>query len=348
MLIVRKVETAPTRTAVFAEIKANNRVFRVVDGIYRSSGALVFQRLALFLYMLKCVASVSPMPTSPSRSLAVAGYANEMHAIERISSIAPDVDITVLRHARRNMVKPSQLVRTLRMLASLPRCWRVLGKIARGYSFMPACRIASALAYYIRFAQILDANECVDSAVTASNYSPDALGLSAAAHARGLSVIYVNHAPVPRNSRVAPPVLADCSVFNGDSAREMYTRRSHYLSETVLIGQPGAAQPFSWRDEAASIGIFLTALTRVEAIERLISNVRESSPSIQILIRHHPVSLLETDLSTVIARHDGIKVTLGTPLDDDIAACDVIFCGNSGVTLNALRVWASRGVSTGA
>src|SRR5262249_40162215 len=157
------------------------------------------------------------------------------------------------------------------------------------------------------------------------------VALAAAAHKRDLRVIYVNHAAVPLNGPYVPPVLSDYAVFYGNVLRETYERRSRCKTRTVLIGQPGKASSLVWRDPPRSIGIYLTALTRLEAIERLVGEIKKNHPEMGLLIRHHPVALLKTDLSPLVARYPDIRVTIGTPLDDDIAACDMVFCGNSSV-----------------
>jgi hypothetical protein len=85
-----------------------------------------------------------------------------------------------------------------------------------------------------------------------------------------------------------------------------------------------------------TVGIFLTALTRAEIVAELIAEIRFSRPDVRILIRNHPVALLRTDFSKLAAEDGNLEITIGTPLDDEIIACDLIICGNSGVAMNAL------------
>jgi hypothetical protein len=134
-----------------------------------------------------------------------------------------------------------------------------------------------------------------------------------------------------------PPVLADCAVFYGDAIRQTYERRSRCTAEVALIGQPGTARPMEWRGEVRKVGIFLTALTHTDAVTALVDAIVASRPGVQILIRNHPVALLKSDFSDLVARHGNVEITIGNPLDDEIEACDLIFCGNSGVAMNALR-----------
>jgi hypothetical protein len=93
----------------------------------------------------------------------------------------------------------------------------------------------------------------------------------------------------------------------------------------------------SWRADVKKIGIFLTSGTRIDKLEELVSAIRATDPDVEILIRNHPVALLKNDFSDLASADGKIEITIGNPLDDEITACDLIICGNSGVALNVLR-----------
>lgn len=337
MLIVRGIETSDVRAAVFEEIKAKNAIVRLADRAYARAGNSPLRSLVLVLYMLRCAIACSRAPSGEARAIAVAGFANEKHTVERMAELLPELGLAAPGQERRQTISRIQARALFRLVSALPRSWRLLGKIARRHSFMPACRIASVLAYYVQMGDTLDQRPEIDVALIASNYSPDAVGLAAAAHRRGRKVVYANHAAVPRNGPCVPPVLADVAVFYGDFMRETYARRSRCASESVLIGQTGESAPLNWRDEPSTVGIFLTALTRRDTVERLVGDILARRPGMRILIRHHPVAMLETDFSDLCARLPNVRITLGSPLSDDIEASDMVVCGNSGVTLNVLR-----------
>lgn len=336
--VVRRMETSAARTAVFAEIIAKNPVFRLVDRAYSLSGSRIFQPLALFLYMLKTVLMMGPAPKSGSDAIAVSNFGNEKHSIERLVAIVPEARIMQLSMKRSHLFGLGQMGRVARMIAAAPRLWPFLSRLARNYSFMPAARMASALASYMRFHEDFARNPELRAGIIASNYSPDALGLAAAAHRHGANVIYTNHAPVPPNGAFVPPVLADCAVFYGETVGETYSRHSVCTAEIALIGQDGQTFPMRWHpDRPRQVGIFLTALTCADEVENLVASIHADLPQTRILIRNHPVALLKSDFGKLKERYTDLEVTIGTPLDDEIAACDIVFCGNSGVALNALR-----------
>jgi len=335
--IVRRMETSATRGAVFAEIKGKNAIYNYVDWLYSKADARISKPTALFLYMLKCALSVGPGDAVGSDALAVANFDNERHTVDRLTALVPRKRILRLSLKRSNLFNKNQLQIALGLLRAAPRIWPYLTQLAKLYSFMPSARIASSLAYYMRFSQYFAQHPRLKAAVVASNYSPEALGLAAAAHQAGRKVVYINHAPVPANGALVPPVLADCAIFYGQAIQQTYQRHSRCNAQVALIGQQGSARPMEWRGNIQKIGIFLTALTRADTVAKLVAAISAYHPQPQILIRNHPVGLLKSDFSDLLMQHQNLEITIGNPLDDEIAACDLIFCGNSGVAMNILR-----------
>lgn len=337
LTIIRRMETSSARGAVFAEITSKNRIFRLVDKLYDLAGSRFLQPLILFAYMLKCILSVGSFKYEGEEAVAISNFHNEQNAIDRLLSLLPNVQVMQLSIRRTHIFGRGQFRTALQMVGTFTRLFRFLARLARAYEFMPAARIASGLAYYMRFSQLLKQHPQLGAAFVASNYSPEALGLAAAAHSLDRKVIYINHAPVPANGATVPPVLSDCAVFYGETMRRTYETGSRCNAEVALIGQPGTTHAMQWCDEVERIGIFLTALTSAKAVEKLVLAIRDSHPDIEILIRNHPVALLKSNFSDLVASHKNVRVTIGNPLDEEIQACDIIFCGNSGVAMNVMR-----------
>lgn len=337
-LIVRSMETSSTRSAVFEEIKRKNNIINIVENIYSRSKVTTFRKIMLFLFMLKCVLSVKPQIPKTTEIVSTGSFANEFHAIDRIMGIAPGFIFAVLEPRKSHALHPRQLVTALYFLMAMPSMWSVFGRIAKRYEFMPACRMASTIGYYMLFRRSIRSAPRVKGVLLASNYSPDAVALSAAAHSCSRKVVYTNHAHIPLNGPYLPPVLADLSIFSGEIIRETYQQRSQCNNDVSLIGVDNPTAVMSWKKRPFSIGIFLTALTNVDAIEKLAGEILELGADIMVNIRHHPVSLLHTDLTPLITRFPNARITAGGPLEDDIADCDIVLCGNSGVALNVLRV----------
>jgi hypothetical protein len=334
--IVRHMETSAGRGMVFEEIKNKNPLYRLVDAMYAKAGARIVQPLLLFAYMLKCVVSLGPFEGDDAEAVAISNFDNEHHTIERVARLVPDARLLRLSIRRRHILRIRQVAAALKMVGVLARLWPFLARLARTHSFMPSARIASALAFYIRFSQLFAKRPALKAALVASNYSPEAVGMAAAAHQSGRRVVYANHAPVPANGAVVPPVLADCALFYGDSVRQTYERRSRCVAEVALIGLPSLSRKMEWLEKVKCVGIFLTSGTRADVVSALVTAIRTSLPGARVLIRNHPVALLKTDLFDLAANDPNVVVTIGNRLDDEITACDLVICGNSGVALNVL------------
>jgi hypothetical protein len=334
--VVRQMETSAGRGAVFDEIKAKNRLYRLVDEFYSQAGKTIGQPLLLFAYMLKCVLSVGPFSKENALAVSISNFDNEHRTIARIAALLPEVPLQRITVERRHAFALAQISSAARMLASAKRLWPFLQMLARSHGFMPAARIASSLAFYMRFSELFAASPALRAAIIASNYSPEAVGMAAAAHRHGRRVIYSNHAPVPANGAVVPPVLADCALFYGDVVRQTYERRSECSADVALFGLPTVSKEMEWRSDLRCVGIFLTSGTRTGVVSRIVAAIRSTRPEVRILIRNHPVALLKNDLSDLSTDDPNLEITIGNPLDVEIAACDLIICGNSGVALNAV------------
>ncbi|MEL7199126.1 MAG: hypothetical protein AAGL10_12500 [Pseudomonadota bacterium] len=334
--VVREMETSAGRAAVFEEIKNKNAIYKLVDSIYQSSGHSFFQPLFLFIYMVKCVVSLGPFKGETAQAVSIANFPNEHKTVARIVALIPDIALMQVSVGRKHILAAEQIKAAFRMLGSFARVWSFLRVLVREHSFMPAARITSALAYYMRFSHMFEHSPALKAAIIASNYSPEAVGMAAAAHRHGRKVIYSPHAPVPANGPVVPPVYADCALFYGEETRKTYEQRSACTAQVAYIGEPGTARPMEWRDHASTIGIFLTSGTKVDVLKSLIATIRVDLPDARIIIRQHPVQLLSTDFSDLELDDPKTELTLGNPLDDEIAACDLVICGNSGVAMNVL------------
>ncbi|MEL7188796.1 MAG: hypothetical protein AAGK17_04525 [Pseudomonadota bacterium] len=334
--VVREMETSAGRAAVYEEIKNKNTLYRLVDAVYEGSGASFFQPLFLFIYMIKCVVSLGPFKNKQAQAVSIANFPNEHKTIARISALIPDIDLMQVSVERKHILAVAQLKAAVQMLGAFPRVWSFLRALVRQHSFMPAARITSTLAYYIRFSHLFAQAPDLKAAIIASNYSPEAVGMAAAAHRHGRKVIYSPHAPVPANGPVVPPVYADCALFYGEETRKTYERRNACTAQVTYIGEPGQARPMEWQQSVSTIGIFLTSGTKVEVLKSLIATIRVDLPDVRIIIRQHPVQLLSTDFSGLELDDPKTELTLGNPLDDEIKACDLVICGNSGVAMNVL------------
>ncbi|MEO0644077.1 MAG: hypothetical protein AAFY47_11790, partial [Pseudomonadota bacterium] len=286
--IVQELDSSAGRVAVYQEILSKNAIYQLVDTLYSRADRRFLQPLLLFIYMLKSVLSMGPFDQKNAEAVAISNFPNEHKTVDRVIALIPDVPVLRVTVGRKHIFRFGQVDTILKMLGTAPRLWSFLRFLTRTHSFMPSARIASALAFYIRFAQLLRERPGLQACVVASNYSPEAVGMAAAAHRMGRRVVYANHAPIPANAAVVPPVYADCGLFYGEKTTQIYKARGACTAEVALIGQPGTARAMEWRESIETIGIFLTSGTRVDVLSSLVATIRLSLPQARIIIRQHP------------------------------------------------------------
>src|SRR5690349_10244141 len=100
--VVRQMETSAGRGAVFDEIKAKNRLYRLVDEFYSQAGKTIGQPLLLFAYMLKCVLSVGPFRDENAVAVSISNFDNEHRTIARIAALLPEVPLQRITVERRH------------------------------------------------------------------------------------------------------------------------------------------------------------------------------------------------------------------------------------------------------
>ena len=180
----------------------------------------------------------------------------------------------------------------------------------------------------------------VSAVLIANHYSPECLGLAAAAHRVGRKVLFTNHANATWDSGYIPPLHSDFAAVTSQAVLDIYLKHTRKNFNAAFIPLSSPQRPMQLdHDESrpVSVGIFLTALTDMTRLEQIVAQL-ECLPGVgEILIRPHPVKLVNEDLTALCARSARIRDTEGTALFDNITRCDVAICGNSTVTVEILR-----------
>jgi len=339
MKIVHNIDNTPSRIKVFEDIASRHKIIAFVFAFYNKVARTPLGPLLLMAYGAKCFLGLGRPSNNQASILSISAFANERHANQFIAECAPNIDFDIIPISKKYWISPYSWGSFIRYLPLFFRTYRIARHISRRYSFMPSCRIFSVLALYLRCKKLLSSSDS-KAVLVASNYSPESLALAAAAHALNKKVIYTNHANVPANTIYVPPVYADLSILTGTVTLTTYKKRASFRGELVLKGLPGVASSMQYEPLISSdltAGIFLTAMTNMQFVDQCIRDLQELSNVSSILIRPHPVSLVNNDFSSVIAQYSDITVSQGRSLSQDIAACDFILSGNSGVPLEILR-----------
>ena len=203
---------------------------------------------------------------------------------------------------------------------------------------MPACRVFSTVTYFGRFKRLLD--DDFKAVFVASQYSPESLGLAAAAHQSGKKILFVNHASATGETGYVAPLYADLVVVTSQAIADLYQRHTPTALNIVAlaIGEPQQALQIPDRNSGAlTVGIYLTALTDQARLREIVMTWSQLDSVALIFIRTHPAEVVNADLSAITGTRVPVEISKRKPLRDDVARTDIAICGNSTVAIEILR-----------
>lgn len=337
-LIVRKMDASAGRLSVFADVLRKNFYVRFFYALYAKCPGFLKTTL-LIIYGLKSYLSVNWGPGPEGEIAFFASYPNERVALGHLRRNLPDLSDAELTISRRNCLSWDALWALPAFLACVIRLWPLAARLARRLHFMPACRVFSTTAFYLRFGRLLKQRRA-QAVFIASHYSPECLALAAAAHRQGKKVLFVNHANATGDKVYAPPLHCDLAALTGQGMLDAYTQNGGRPVNAVFVppASPQAPMRNHFNPEGGlSVGIFLTALTDMARLEALVAQLLENPRVARVLIRPHPVKLIKEDLSGLCTPDGRVQETAGTLLIDNVSLCDLAICGNSTVTIEVLR-----------
>ncbi|MCG8325100.1 MAG: hypothetical protein MI673_06245, partial [Thiotrichales bacterium] len=143
----------------------------------------------------------------------------------------------------------------------------------------------------------------------------------------------------PPGVEYVPPVHADLSILTGQAARDTY---AGIAGRVVYKGIAAAERemslaPLRQAERELSVGIFLTAMTDMAALEAFSRRLCESLAVKRLLLRPHPVRLVQDDYEGLAQRVSAIDIDKSASATEAAEACDFVVCGNSGVVLEVLK-----------
>lgn len=342
MYTVAGMDGSPLRQQAFQEIARRHRLIGIAYAAYRFTRRTPIAPLLLLAYGVKCYLTLGKPLNAGATVATLATYANERHAIAGVEASAPDIRFTPLPLSRTNLLTWQSWSGLLRELPRLRSLWRIARHTARRHDFMPACRIFSTVTYYLRARRVLSREPALRAVLTASNYSPEAVALMAAAMKEGRKVLYTNHANVPPHVASLLPLYADLAILTGQAMLDMHCRARPVNARVAYKGLSGASQKLRLDRLTAGgmrIGIFLTSMTSMRALADCLETLHRDFAPASLRVRPHPNPLIgmEGTLPPPAAALPGLAISLSAPLAEDIARCDLVICGNSGVVLEILK-----------
>lgn len=336
---VKRIDNSSLRLRAFEDIADKSIIIRTAYRAFRMFSHTPMGALMLFLYGLKCYMSIEPPTRRQADLLCFASYPNEHAAVNHIKDNLSGIDVLDLRISRQNVFNPSNWVEAIHYILAALRLYRFARRCSRKFHFMPACRVFSTLAFYLRYKRVLFRAR-IKGILIANHYSPECVALAATAQMNSMKVIFTNHAHVPSKIPYLPSPNADLAILTSEAALHRYKEQSRSPFHHVLIGYEQQEKPLSWNfplNGKLALGIFLTSLTNKGYVRELIDTMHDFFPSAHILLRPHPVELVNEDFSDFLHDCPFVELNRGAPLSDNINRCDLAVCGNSSVVIEILK-----------
>lgn len=336
---VKHIDTSLNRLRIFEDIAKKNLLIRLAFNIYKSVDHTPVASILLLLYGLKCFMSIKLPVQKKIALLCFASYPNEHAAINRIKSAFSTIENDELLIARKYVFSPKNWLVALRYIYFIPRIYRFAKKCTDSLHFMPACRVFSTLAFYLRYKQIFEEIE-TKGILIANHYSPECTALVAAALTDSIKIVYINHAHTPEKveSVTLPPV--DLALLTSDAVLKKLIAEEKRPINYNLIGYHQIKERLKLDlvgNTKLTVGIFLTALTNKDRVRELVAIWHKFLPSGHILIRPHPVELLKDNFSGLLQDYSMVEISENTSLSNDIAKCDLVVCGNTSAVIEILK-----------
>ncbi|MFT3770375.1 MAG: hypothetical protein QM820_33525 [Minicystis sp.] len=340
LAVVAAKDRGAFRNAVFEDSSRHRPAVRLARAVHRVLGKGHLSSVLVAGYGLKSFLAVTP-PARRAPIVTVAAYANEKRQFadlgavlgrEALAAIAIDNRALVRRAAWGALREAIAHPRTVR------RAYRIVRRINRREGFLVACRLASTLGYFLRFARMLPAAGA-RAVLVSSDSNPYAMGIRAAAKRHGMAALYVTHGHIPDG----PPRLDfDLSILDGPAVLEVYEESGPVAGAVVFKGAEGRYAPMrtaGLRKERIALGVFLSLITDWPRLARLLAEIHRDLRPARLILRFHPNELVRPrNALALLGDLPGIEVSYGERvLLDDAARCDLVIAANSSCHLTALK-----------
>ncbi len=336
--IVRRTDDSAGRMKVFMSVLRNSKKIRYSYTLYQHAPTAAKSAL-IVAYGLKCYLSLALKRSDGQQLLYFASYPNERRILSHVRDNLDSVEHGVVTISLRHCLSFGALADIVAFVPAVTRLFRYARRLARRHDFMPACRIFSTVTYYMQFKRLL-AGSNVEAVFIACQYSPECLGLAAAAHQAGKKVLFTNHASATGETGYVAPVHADLVAVTSQALADVYQRHTSLKLNIVPfpIETPQAPMQTPSHNAAALVaGIYLTALTDTVRLQQIVAEF-SLLPSIgSLFIRTHPAQVVNADLSGIVWKGEPAEISDNRPLREDIERTDIAVCGNSTVTIELLR-----------
>lgn len=264
----------------------------------------------------------------------IARYDNELHAIEKLRKLIPDLSWIKIDFRRPSTFKAiSALIR--RLLPNWRHLFRIARLLHRQHKYFKVFRVIELISYYSRYSGIFEKGD-FRLAIVSNHSNPHGIAFNLAARRCGVPVVLVTHGmPI----KPVAKLNYELAIVHCEIARQIYLDAGCKLDKIIIHGrkQDYASMPALHLPHLVKVGIFLCKDVN-EGRLKAITNKLLAHPRIShVLIRPHPKNLwLELESWVKSPKNPRLQISSNKSVFGDLKNLDVVFAGNSSVLVEAV------------
>lgn len=220
-------------------------------------------------------------------------------------------------------------------IGNLRRSATIARRLLNRHGLFHSMRMMETVFYYFRFMELFREHQ-FDYTVMSSAANPHAIAFNLAAKRSGIrSVIVLHSMPTKTMGRL----FYDLAIVESEAAKHVYQQEAAGVKQFIVKSSRPLYRPMQipeqWSDLTAAL--FLSKDPQEDVVRAIIENLLEHGAFSHFLIRPHPANLDPGLRSRLTASYgDHVSFSAGGPAHDDIAQCDLVVAGNSGVHVEAV------------
>ena len=285
------------------------------------------------------LAYCSVRKTGAGDAVTIALRENERGAIKSFKQDVPHqawTDVSINKKGGIwTIVKSILTTKAFREISNLRRCARIARRLLNRHGLFHTMRMMETVFYYFRFMELFCAEQ-FNYTVMSSAANPHAIAFNLAAKRSGVrSVIVLHSMPTKTMGRL----FYDLAIVESEAAKHVYQQEAAGVEQFVVKSSRPLYRPMQmpeqWSDLTAAI--FLSKDPQEDVVRKIIDDIFEHGAVNHFLIRPHPANLDPGLRSRLTASYgDRVSFSAGGPAHGDIAQCDLVVAGNSGVHVEAV------------
>ena len=340
---ILKEDTSAIRDQVFVEIASRKPIIQLVYNVHKLLKRSLISSVMIGCYGVKSMLALSVRKNKEAEILFTFFYPNERSSRDVIARSIGEEKIEDVTHKNYLMFSPKNIILFFKFFFSFKsvlKYLKIIHRINKNYEFMPACRAASTIGFYIRFKNELMSKN-FKAVLVSKTYSPDCLSLVWSAKSLNIPTIYSAHSFIPPLDLKKPPISFSLLILQGQNMHQILERRAPIEGRVIYKGidaKPKQMQIDRLKESGMRIGIFLSGRMNISGIEKQVKNIFSFLNAKSILIRLHPVAITSVDIRYLEDSYSNLELSFNNTLSEDLEKCDLVVVGGSGVALEALKM----------